>query len=131
MAGIAVINSLQVRFIRAARAMNGWRAVAILAGLATLTLGLWIFSQTHHSEVVQIEMRPHSRQPGPPPYFWEFKRAEELWERDHIVYVPSRHHIRHTHKPIHDTGSACYDRDGKQITPIPKGCTDLFIEREK
>jgi len=118
--------------------MNGWefkRVVAILAGLATiLTLGIWAFIgiSKDHSEVVQIEMSPQSPpQPRPGPYEFEFKRAEELWGRDHIAYVPGRHHMRHAHKIAHDTASPCYDRDGKQITPIPEGCTDLFIERDK
>jgi hypothetical protein len=109
-------------------------AVVILAGLAIiLTLGIWAFTgiSKDHSEVVQIEMHPHSPQPRPGPYEFEFKRAEEIWDRDHIAYVPSHHHVRHAHKLTHDTVTACYDRDGKQITPIPKGCTDLFIERDK
>jgi len=108
------------------------RAVAILAGLAIiLTLGIWAFTgiSKDHSEVVQIEMRPHPPQPRPGPYEFEFKRAEELWDRDHIAYVPGRHHVRR--KLTHEATNACYDKDGKQITPIPKGCTDLFIERDK
>jgi len=118
------------------------RAIAILVGLAIiLTLGIWAFTgiSKDHSEVVQIEMRPHPPQPRPGPYEFEFKRAEELWGRDHIAYVPERHHIRRSHKLTHETditnynnvANACYDHDGKQITPIPKGCTDLFIERDK
>jgi hypothetical protein len=114
------------------------RAVAI-AGLAIILtlgiLGLYLDSKDHN-EVVQIEMRPQSPpQPRPGPYEFEFDRAEEIWNRDHIVYAPSHRHMRR-HKLTHDhfgpeTASLCYDKDGKQITPIPKGCTDLFIERDK
>jgi len=126
--------------------MNGWgfkRAVVILAGLATiLTLGIWAFTESskNHSEVVQIEMRPQSPpQPRRAPYEFEYERAEELWGRDHIAYMPDRPHVRRSRKLTHETditnynnaANTCYDRDGKQITPIPKGCTDLFIERDK
>jgi hypothetical protein len=108
-------------------------ALAIVVVITVvLTVGLWIFGDSKdHGEVVQIEMHPHPPQPRPGPYEFEFKRAEEIWDRDHIVYVPSRRHIRRSHKLTHEAENACYDRDGKQITPIPRGCTDMFIERDK
>jgi hypothetical protein len=121
--------------------MNGWEFKPFMIGycwaiglVIILILGIWAFTgiSKDYSEVVQIEMRPKSPpQPRPGPYEFEFKRAEELWDRDHIAYVPDRHHVRRSHKLTHEAANACYDKDGKQITPIPKGCTDLFIERDK
>jgi len=72
------------------------------------------------------------QQARPAPYEWELRRENEIWP-GLIAYVPRRHHMRRAHKlpslPL--VLLKCYDREGKQITPIPKGCTDLFIERDK